>query len=114
MVARRHDARAPLDLLSFTYRDSGSQCDDRLYLIRSGEVRACYLDPVSPLEREMFAGVVAEECARPLPPAHRVDAEQLHERLLVLSWFRTHPEAGGGRNRCRGLLLAGFLDTVDP
>lgn len=23
----------------------------------------------------------------------RVDAERLHERLLVMSWFRTHPEA---------------------
>ena len=93
LLAATTRARASLDLLSFIYRDPGSQGDDRIYLIRSGEVRACYPDPVSPLEHEMFAGVVAEECARSLPPAHRVDAEQLHERLLVLSWFRTHPEA---------------------
>ena len=41
----------------------------------------------------MFAGVVKDECSRALPPAHRVDAERLHERLLVMSWFRTHPDA---------------------
>ena len=93
LLAATSRARASLDILSFIYRDPGSQGDDRVYVIRSGEVRACYPDPVSPLEREMLAGAVAEECARPLPPAHRVDAERLHERLLVMSWFRTHPEA---------------------
>ncbi len=86
-------ARAQLDLLSFVYRDPGAQGDDRVYLIRSGEVRATYPDPVTPLEREMFAGVVREECARPLPPPQRVDAAHWHERLLVMSWFRAHPEA---------------------
>ncbi len=86
-------ARAQLDLLSFVYRDPGAQGDDRVYLIRSGEVRATYPDPVTPLEREMFAGVVREECARPLPPSQRVDAGRWHERLLVMSWFRAHPEA---------------------
>jgi excinuclease ABC subunit C len=86
-------ARAALELLSFVYRDAGAQGDDRVYLIRSGEVRACYPDPVSPLEREMFAAVVREECARPAAPLHRVDAERLHERLLVMAWFRARPDA---------------------
>ncbi|HEY4319875.1 MAG TPA: hypothetical protein VGM77_01750 [Gemmatimonadales bacterium] len=86
-------ARAALELLSFVYRDPGAQGDDRVYLIRSGEVRACYPDPVSPLEREMFAAVVREELRRPLDSPHRVDAERLHERLLVMSWFRTRPDA---------------------
>jgi excinuclease ABC subunit C len=93
LLAATTRARAALDLLSFVYRDPGSQGDDRVYLIRSGEIRACYPDPVSPLEREMFAGVVKEECGKPIAPAHRADAEHLHERLLVMSWFRTHPEA---------------------
>jgi excinuclease UvrABC nuclease subunit len=93
LLAATTRARASLDVLSFIYRDPGSHGDDRVYLIRSGEVRAWYPDPVSPLEREMFAGVVAEECARPVLPPHRIDAERLHERLLVMSWFRTHPEA---------------------
>ena len=88
-------ARAALDLLSFVYRDPGAQGDDRVYLIRSGEVRACYPDPVSPLEREMFASVVVERRMRQADgrtAPHRV-AERLHERLLVMSWFLAHPEA---------------------
>jgi hypothetical protein len=93
LLAATTRARASLELLSFVYRDPGAHGDDRVYLIRSGEVRACYPDPVSPLEREMFAGVVKEECAKPLPPVYRVDADRLHERLLVMSWFRSHPEA---------------------
>lgn len=86
-------ARAALELLSFVYRDPGAQGDDRVYLIRSGEVCACYPDPVSPLEREAFRAVVRQECERPLPPLERVDAERLHQRLLVMSWFRAHPDA---------------------
>lgn len=86
-------ARAALDLLSFVYRDPGAQGDDRVYLIRGGEVRACYPDPVSPLEREMFAAAVKEDCGKPLAPPHRVDAERLHERLLVMSWFRAKPDS---------------------
>jgi excinuclease UvrABC nuclease subunit len=93
LLAATTRARASLELLSFIYRDPGAHGDDRVYLIRSGEVRACYPDPVSPLEREMFAGAVRTECAKPMAPVHRVDAERLHERLLVMSWFRQHPEA---------------------
>jgi excinuclease ABC subunit C len=93
LLAATTRARATLDLLSFVYRDAGAQGDDRVYLIRAGEVRACYPDPVSPLEREMFTAVVREECAKPAAPFHRVDAERLHERMLVMSWFRTRPEA---------------------
>ncbi len=93
LLAATTRARASLELLTFTYREPGARGDDRMYLIRGGEVRACYPDPVTPLEREMFAGAVREECSKPLPPLPRVDAGRLHERLLVLSWFRTHPEA---------------------
>ena len=93
LLAATTRARAAIDLLSFVYRDPGAHGDDRAFVIRSGEVRACYPDPVSPLEREMFAAVVREESARPVLPMQRVDAERLHERLLVMSWFRTHPEA---------------------
>jgi excinuclease ABC subunit C len=93
LLAATTRARAALELLTFVYRDPGTQGDDRIYLIRSGEVRACYPDPVTPLEREMFAGVIKDECATTLPPLERVDAERLHQRLLVMSWFRTHPDA---------------------
>ena len=93
LLAATTRARAAIDLLSFVFRDPGAQGDDRVYLIRSGEIHACYPDPVSPLEREMFAGVVREACARPPSPPARVDVERLQERLLVLHWFRTRPEA---------------------
>jgi excinuclease ABC subunit C len=93
LLAATTRARATLDLLTFIYRDPGTQGDDRVYLIRGGEIRACYPDPVSPLEREMFTGVIAEECARPLPPLHRIDPERLQQRLLVMWWFRTRPDS---------------------
>ncbi len=86
-------ARASTDALSFVYRDPGARGDARAYLILRGEVRACYPDPVTPIEREAFQAVVAEELAKPEPPVGRVDPERLHQRLLVTSWFRTHPDA---------------------
>lgn len=87
--------RSALDALTFVYRDPGARGDARAYLIVRGEVRACYPDPVSPLEREAFAAVVRDELARPLPPPGRVPTEQLHQRMLVMSWFRNRPEAWG-------------------
>jgi len=86
-------ARAATDALSFVYRDPGARGDARAYLILRGEVRACYPDPVTPIEREAFQAVVIEELTKPEPPVGRVDTERLHQRLLVTSWFRTHPEA---------------------
>jgi len=56
-------------------------------------VRATYPDPVSPIEREAFAAVVRQERNRPAPSPERVDAERLQQRLLVMSWFRTRPDA---------------------
>ena len=93
LLAATTRSRTSIELLTFAYRDPGAQGDDRIYLIRSGEIRANSPDPVSPLERVAFAGVVREELERPAPSQVRVDPERLHERLLVLSWFRTHPEA---------------------
>ena len=86
-------ARAALELLTFVYRDPGSSGDDRIYLIRRGEVRGGWPDPVTPLEREAFAAQVRDELAKPAVPAARVEADHLHERLLVMHWFRTRPDA---------------------
>lgn len=86
-------ARASLDALSLVYHDPGSRGDARVYLLLRGEVRACYPDPATPIEREAFRAVVAEELAKPAPPVGRIDPERLHQRLLVTSWFRTHPDA---------------------
>lgn len=93
MVASIARARAASEALTFVYRDPGSRGDARAYLIIRGEVRAAYPDPVTPLEREAFVAVVRDELARPAEPPGRVDAERLHQRLLVTSWFRNRPEA---------------------
>ena len=93
LLAATTRARATLELLSFVYRDPGAQGDDRAYIIIGGEVRATYPDPTSPIEREAFAAVVKEERERPAPPPERVDAERLQQRLLVMSWFRSRPDA---------------------
>lgn len=86
-------ARAALDALTFVYRDPGDRGDARAYLIVQGEVRACYPDPVSPIEREAFQAVIAEQLAKPATPPGRVAPERLQQRLLVTSWFRNRPEA---------------------
>jgi len=86
-------ARAAIELLSFVYRDPGSHGDERAYLIRRGVVRACYPWPATPLEQEAFRGVVAIERAEPEPPPGPLEPGQIEEMLLVMSWFRRHPEA---------------------
>ena len=40
---------------------------------RENFVGVAYPDPVSPMEREMFAAVIAEECGKPATPGHRVE-----------------------------------------
>jgi excinuclease ABC subunit C len=85
--------RASLEALSFVYRDPGARGDARAFVIVRGEVRACYPDPVSPIEREAFAGVVSSELAKPPEPIGRISPERLHQRLLVMSWFRNRPNA---------------------
>lgn len=93
LLAATTRARTTLELLTFVYRDPGSNGDARAYLIIGGEVRACYPDPVSPIEREAFAAVVRDEREKPAPMTGRISPERLHERLLVMSWFRTRPDA---------------------
>jgi excinuclease ABC subunit C len=86
-------ARAGIQGLTFIYRDPGFFGDDRAYLIRHGLVRATYPYPSTPIEREAFRGVVEADLLDPLPPTGRLDASTLDEMLLVMSWFRRHPEA---------------------
>lgn len=86
-------ARAAVELLTFVYRDPGSHGDDRAYLIRRGAVRACYPWPATPIEQEAFRGVVALEQARAPEPAGPLPSSTLEEMLLIMSWFRKHPDA---------------------
>ena len=42
---------------------------------------------------EAFRAVVAEELTRPAPAAFPLPLEHIDEILLMMSWFRCHPEA---------------------
>jgi excinuclease ABC subunit C len=86
-------ARTARDLLTFVYHDPGDFGDDRAYLVRQGVVRASFPYPSTPIEHEAFRAVVAAEAAQPVPPAGPLPIESIDEILLVMSWFRAHPEA---------------------
>lgn len=93
LLAATTRARAALELLTFVYRDPGLHGDDKAYLIRRGAVRACYPWPATPIEREAFRGVVATEQAREPEAPGPVAAGVIDEMLLIMSWFRRHPDA---------------------
>ena len=93
LLAATSRARAAIAALTFVYRDPGDHGDDRAYLIRHGTVRASYPWPATPIEREAFRGVVVEELARAAPESGPLPFQHLDEILLVMAWFRRHPEA---------------------
>jgi excinuclease ABC subunit C len=93
LLAATSRARSARDLLTFVYRDPGEFGDDRVYLVRQGVVRAAFPYPTTPIEHEAFRAVVAEEAGRPVPPAGPLPLDSLDEILLLMSWFRAHPEA---------------------
>jgi excinuclease ABC subunit C len=91
--------RAATQALSFVYgvRDrtpvkEGGGHDDRVYLVHRGLVRAVAPWPRTPIERDAFRAAVERASAQPAggPAAHT--ASEMDELLLVMSWFRQHPE----------------------
>ncbi len=91
--------RAATDALSFVYgvRDAtgagpGGGHDDRAYLIHRGLVRAEAPWPRTPLERDAFATTVARYAALPAGGLAARSATEMDQLLLVMSWFRQHPE----------------------
>lgn len=93
LLAATSRARTARDLLTFVYRDAGEFGDDRVYVVRQGVVRASFPYPATPIEHQAFRAVVAEEAARPSPPAGPLPLESIDEILLLMSWFRAHPDA---------------------
>ena len=93
LLAATSRARSARDLLTFVYRDPGDFGDDRVYLVRQGVVLASFPYPSTPIEHEAFRAVVADEVARPQPPPGPLPPESIDEILLLMSWFRAHPEA---------------------
>jgi excinuclease ABC subunit C len=93
LLAATAHSRAAVDLLTFVYRDPGVFGDDRAYLVRRGTVRACFPYPTTPIERIAFGAVVKEELTREEPASGPLPLEAIDEILLLMSWFRGHPDA---------------------
>ncbi|MEP7326469.1 MAG: hypothetical protein ABI836_11010, partial [Gemmatimonadota bacterium] len=93
LLAAATRSRAALDLLTFVYRDPGLYGDDRAYVIRRGLVRTSYPYPLTPIEIDAFRSVVTAELAQPDPGLEALAAQGMDEVLLVMSWFRRHPDA---------------------
>jgi excinuclease ABC subunit C len=93
LLAATSRARVAVDLLTFVYRDPGEFGDDRVYLVRQGIVRSSYPYPATPIESEALRAVVAEEAAKPLPQPGPLPLESIDEILLLMTWFRAHPDA---------------------
>jgi excinuclease ABC subunit C len=93
LLAATSRARTAIDLLTFVYRDTGDFGDDRVYLVRRGVVRASFPYPATPIEHEAFRAVVAEEMKQPPPATGPLPLDSIDEVLLLMAWFRAHPEA---------------------
>ncbi|HYA53296.1 MAG TPA: UvrB/UvrC motif-containing protein [Streptosporangiaceae bacterium] len=92
LLAATSRARLAIEGLTFVYRDPGLLGDDRAYLIRHGVVRASYPYPTTPIERAAFRAAVVEDLSRPATTGG-LASQHLDEILLVMAWFRKHPEA---------------------
>ncbi len=93
LLAATSRARSAIDLLTFVYRDPGEFGDDRVYLLRRGVVRASFPYPSTPIEHEAFRAIVAQEARRPPGSAEPLPIEAVDEVLLMMAWFRAHPDA---------------------
>lgn len=93
LLAATSRARTAIDLLTFVYRDPGEFGDDRVYLLRRGVVRAAFPYPSTPIEHEAFRALVAEEARRLPASAEPLPMEAVDEVLLMMAWFRAHPDA---------------------
>jgi excinuclease ABC subunit C len=93
LLAATSRARSAIDLLTFVYRDPGDFGDDRVYLLKRGVVRASFPYPATPIEHEAFRAVVADEASQPPAPAGPLPMDSIDEVLLMMAWFRAHPDA---------------------
>ena len=74
---------------SLIIHDRALARDQRRYAV----LRAAFPDPTTPIETEAFRAVVAEELTKPDPPPWPLPLDSVDEILLLMSWFRAHPDA---------------------
>src|SRR4029078_11678130 len=90
---QRTRAGRAIDLIPFVYRDPGDFGDDRVYVLRRGVVRASFPYPSTPIEHEAFRAVAAQEPQQPDRAPGPLPLEAVDEVLLMMAWFRAHPDA---------------------
>jgi excinuclease ABC subunit C len=93
LLAATSRARSAIDLLTFVYRDPGDLGDDRVYVVKRGVVRSWYPYPSTPIEHEAFRAVVKQEAQQPAASGAPLPLDAVDEVLLMMAWFRAHPEA---------------------
>jgi excinuclease ABC subunit C len=93
LLAATSRARSAIDLLTFVYRDPGDFGDDWVYLLKRGVVRASFPYPTTPIEHEAFRAIVADEARHPPNTQGPLPMESIDEVLLMMAWFRAHPDA---------------------
>ena len=93
LLASTSRARSAVDLLSFVYRDPGELGDDQVFIVRGGLVRGTWPWPSTPIEEAAFRAEVRAELEKPLPPPFPLPLDGLDEILLLMRWFRSHPDA---------------------
>jgi excinuclease ABC subunit C len=92
LFANVNRARSMIEAMSFVYINPGSHGDERAYVIRRAAVQAQAPAPRTPIEWEAFRALV-EEHSSTTETGYAMDAENIDETLLVLSWFKRHRAA---------------------
>lgn len=93
LLAATSRARTAVDLLTFVYRDPGEFGDDRVYVLRRGVVATWFPYPATPIEHEAFRSVLGELARQSATPPGPLPLDSIDEVLLMMAWFRAHPDA---------------------
>ena len=89
-------ARMAVDLLTFVYRDPGTLGDDRAYVVRRGVVQATFPYPATRSSTRRSGAWSRRSWRGPSLPPGPLPVESIDELLLIMAWFRAHPEAFRG------------------
>ncbi len=78
--------------LSCVYAPEGEDDAGRWYVIHGGRVRARLDAPATPAERRLATRTARRILSRAVPRIPRAGPDGIAEMLLVMRWFRRHPE----------------------
>ena len=84
--------RFAVETLSFVYTVPGFEGDDRLYVIRRGQVRAEEPAPRGRKEHSRIRELVEDVFRSAERPSASIPTHEIDELLLLSSWFRRFPK----------------------